>query len=103
MAYRSSSLRIELDVREIVLVTNETSINQQRVKDISNAEHDQDRLGQDRFCAPLLAHLENLQLHRRETEHHLTDIQGKPGDLAENIPKPLRPIEESLAVRYEVL
>ena len=73
-------------------------MNQRRLKDRFDGEQDQDRLDQDRFCAQILAHLENLQPHRRETEHHLTDIQGKPGDLAENSPKPLRTNEESLAV-----
>lgn len=98
MANRSSSLRIELDVREIFLVTNETSLNQQRLKDRFDSEHEQDRLGQDGFCAQILAHLENLQLHRREIGQHPTDIQGKPGDIAENSLKPLRTDEGSLEV-----
>ena len=98
MAYRSSSLRIELDVREIFLVTNETNMNQFRLKDRFDGEHDQDRLGKEQFCAQIVAQLENLLLHRRQTAHHLTDIQGKPGDSAEDSLKPLRTNEESLAV-----
>ena len=65
MAYRSSSLRIELDVREIFLVTNGTNMNQQRLKDRFDGEHDEDRLGQEQFCAQIVAQLENLLLHRR--------------------------------------
>ena len=96
MAYRSSSLRIELDVREIFLVTNETNMIQQRLKDRFDGEHEQNRLDQDRLCAQILAHLENRQLHRRETGPHLTDVQGKSRNLAENGPTTLRTNEESM-------
>ena len=77
------------------LVTKQTSINQQRLVDRLNGEPHQDPLSQDRFCAQVLAQLEGLQLHRRETEHHLTDIQGKSGVIAENAPKPLHTNEHS--------
>ena len=73
-------------------------MSQQRLKDRFDGEHDQDRLGQDRFCARILAHLENLQLHRRETGQHLTNHQGKLGDVGEDGLKPLRTNEEFLEV-----
>ena len=90
MVYRSSSLRIELDVRNIYMVTNETSINQQRLEHKLTEERDQDRRAQDHFCAQVLAQLEDLQLHRRETQHQMTDIQEKPEPLVDNIFKTLQ-------------
>ena len=78
MAYRSSSLRIELDVRDIFWVTKETKLNQQRLEDGITGRLDRERLAQDQFSAQVLAQLENIQIHRRETEHHLTVVQGKP-------------------------
>ena len=83
MVYRSSSLRIELDLREIFLVTNETKLKQQRLEDGIHERLDRDRLAQDEFCAQVLAQFGNTQLHRREVEHHLTDVQGKPEVLDE--------------------
>ena len=77
MTYRSSSLRVELDVRDIFLVAKETEQNQQRLVDELAERRDQDRLVQDRFYAQVLAQLENFQLHQREIQHHLTDTEGK--------------------------
>ncbi len=98
MAYRSSSLRIELDVRNIYMVTNETSVDQQRLEDKLIEERDQDRRAQDQFCAQVLAQLENFQLHRRETQHYLTDIQGKPGPLVDSTFKTLQTNEHGDSV-----
>ena len=67
MAYRSSSLRIELDVRNIYMVTNYTSVNQRRLEDKLIEERHQDRCAQDQFCAQVLAQLENFQLYGCET------------------------------------
>ena len=77
------------------MVTKQTSIDQQRLIDRFNGEPHQDPLSQDQFCAQVLAQLEGFQLHRREAEHKLTDIQGKPGDLAEIFPEPLQMNEHS--------
>ncbi len=98
MACRSSSLRVELDVRNIYMVTHETSINQQRLEDKLIEERDQDRRAQDQFCAQVLAQLENFQLHRRETQHHLTNIQGKPEPLVDSIFKNLQTNEHGNSV-----
>ena len=70
-------------------------MNQQRLMDRLNGEPHQDPLSQDQFCAQVLAQLEVSQLHRPDTEHHLTDIQVKPGVTAENAPKPLHTNEPS--------
>ena len=78
MVCRSSSLRIELDIRDIFLVTNETKLNQQRLEDGITERLDRERLNQDQFCAQVLAQFENVQLHRREKPHHLADVQDKP-------------------------
>ena len=77
MTYRSSSLRIELYIRDIFLVAEETKQNQQRLEDKIAERRDQDRLVQDQFYAQVLAQLENYQLHHRETQDHLTDTEGK--------------------------
>lgn len=47
MLCRSSSLRIELDIRDIFLVTNETKLNQQRLEDGITERFDRERLVQD--------------------------------------------------------
>lgn len=78
MAYRSSSLRIELNVQDVFMVANETRSHQQSLEDRLTAELDKDRRAQDQFSAQVLAQLENLQLQHRETQHHRTDVQRKP-------------------------
>ena len=90
MEYRSSSLRVELDVREVFKVTNETNINHQRLENRLTEERDQNRQAQDQFSAQVLAQLENLQLHRRKTEHGLTNIQGKTEGVVESLLKILQ-------------
>ena len=98
MIYRSSSLRIELDVRNIYMVTNETSINHQRLEDKLSRERDQDRRTQDQFCTQVLAQLEDFQLHRRETQHHLTNTQGKPEPSVDSTFKTLQTNEHGKSV-----
>lgn len=88
--YRSSSLRVELDVREIFKVTKETIINHQRLEERLTEERDQTQRAQDQFSAQVLAQLDDLQLHRRETEHGLTNVQGKTVDIVESFPKILQ-------------
>ena len=96
--YRSSSLRIELNLREIFLVTNETKLKQQRLEDRINERLDRDRLAQDEICAQVLAQFENTQRHRRKTKHHLTDVQGKPEVLVDNNQKSLQSDEHGSSI-----
>lgn len=60
------------------MVANATIDNQQRLQDRLTKERDRDRRADDQFYAEVLAHLEKLQPHRRETEHHRAGIQGNP-------------------------
>lgn len=76
--YRSSSLRVELNVRNILLVAHKTSLDQQQLQKSLTEERDQRRLAQDQICAQILTQLERLQLQRHETGRYLTDDQAKP-------------------------
>ena len=84
MKYRSSSLRVELDVRDIFLVAKEAEQNQQRLEDQLAERRDQDRVVQDQFYAQVLAQLENYQLHQRESQDLLTDTEGRQEALVDN-------------------
>jgi len=98
-AYRSSSLRVELDVRDIFLITNKAIGNQQRLEDRLAQERDQDRLTQDQFRAQILAQLKDFQLHRRETEHCLSDSQEKSQAFVDSTPNTLQTNEHSSLTR----
>ncbi|KAL2038039.1 hypothetical protein N7G274_009259 [Stereocaulon virgatum] len=81
----SSSLRVELNVRDVLLIAHKTSLDQQQLQKSLTEERDQRRLAQDQTCAQVLTQLERLQLQRRETGHYLTDDQVKPETLVDNL------------------
>lgn len=99
-AYRSSSLRIELNVQDIFLVANATRNNQQRLEESLSEERDRDRRADDRLCVELSAQIEKLQLHRRGTEHHRTDVQVKPKPMSNSKIKTQGPWEHQHVVPY---
>ncbi len=108
MESSSSSLRIELSVRDVFMVTKATTNNQKAVADRLVEKQDQQQAAQDQFYAKVLSQLEHLQLpDRSEKQHHETQVQRPLATLVESTSgiaradehaAPASPVHQALAV-----
>lgn len=96
MEYSSSSLRIELSVRDVFMVTKETINNQKALADRLVERQDQEQAAQDQFYAKVLSQLGHLQLpDGSASKHHETEVQRPPVSLPESSSKVTRADEHA--------
>lgn len=96
MVSRSSSLRIELSVQDIFMVTKETIDHQRTLADRLVETQDQQQSTQDQFYAKVLTQLGDLQLAvRSERNHRETDVHSHPAASLDNTFETLGPNEHA--------
>ncbi|KAI4280572.1 MAG: hypothetical protein L6R35_005863 [Caloplaca aegaea] len=92
----SSSLRIELSVQDIFMVTKETIDHQRTLADRLVETQDQQQSTQDQFYAKVLTQLGDLQLAvRSERNHRETDVHSHPAASLDNTFETLGPNEHA--------